>query len=264
MKNYVMRSMYKIESPMWFRDRSDEGDIYKQYMKMHEISLASIKKYLKGDWEFVFWNEQVDDIQQVFQDHFFKIYDFWKENAPCNILYMGPDNFMQLPTTIFGKFDDFMMFNYTDPKSSCEKNKWNIQHEHFFNADVRYYPHTMSQDIWNMGLKMAEEWDFDCWNTEQVILNKMLWDQPNRTLENTRQPHLAYQGHMLHADEHFDNNLHKSDLWNEHSFDKSHIIHFHGSRNAPSKLQLMWAMYKHHNLDGSKKTPVAGDTIIIL
>jgi len=29
-------------------------------------------------------------------------------------------------------------------------------------------------------------------------------------------------------------------------------------------LQLMWAMYKHHNLDGSKKTPVAGDTIIIL
>jgi len=27
---------------------------------------------------------------------------------------------------------------------------------------------------------------------------------------------------------------------------------------------LMWAMYKHHNLDGSKKTPVAGDTIIIL
>jgi len=180
---------------------------------------------------------------------------------------MGPDNFMQKPTKIFGEFDDFMMFNYTDPKSSSEKNKWDIQHKHFFNADVRYYPHTMSQDIWDMGLKLAEDWDFDCWNTEQIILNKMLWDQPNRTLENTRQPNLAYQGHLLFANDQFQANMHRSNLWNESNFDEANIIHFHGSRNAPNKLQLMYAMYKHHQLDiDDRKLDkfISDDTVITL
>lgn len=247
-KNYVMRSIYKIKSPMWFKDRSAEGDIYDKYMQMSEISINSINKYLAGDWEYVLWNEQVDNIQHVFKDHFFKIYDFWKTNWPCNILYMGPDNFMQKPTEIFGKYDDFMMFNYTDPKSSQERNKWNIQHKHFFNADVRYYPASMSQDIWDMGLQLAAEWDFDCWNTEQFILNKMLWDQPNRTLENTLDPKLVYQGQMLYASDDLEQRIHKSNAWNNCDLRDSHIIHFHGSRNAEHKLVLMKQLGVGHNV----------------
>ena len=237
MKNYLIRSLYKIKSPMWFDDRSSEGDLYDWYMKMHDISLRSFEKHLQGDWEFIFFNKEVDNIQEVFQDHFFEIYEIWKQ-GDCNILYCGPDNIMMKPTEFFGKYDDFRMFNYTDPKSSVEANTYNIQHEHFFNADVRYYPSTMSQDIWDMGLEMANNWDFNSWNTEQTILNKMLWDQPNRTIENTLDPKIAYQGHQLFTED-WENRKAYSNTWNECDIKDAHIIHLHGSRHAPKKYSLM-------------------------
>jgi len=221
---------------MWFADRSDEGDLYSQYMDMHDISLETFKKHLAGDWEFVFFNKEVDNIQQVFKDHFFELYELWK--AGHNILYCGPDNFVTQPIEVFGKYEDFMMFNYTDPKSSIEPNHYNIQHKHFFNADVRYFPQSMDQEIWNIGLEMAENWDFDCWNTEQFILNHMLWQQPNRTLENTLDPTMAYQGHQLYPMT-THRQLENSNKWNNCEFKDAKIVHLHGSRNAPEKLQLM-------------------------
>jgi hypothetical protein len=222
---------------MWFDDRSAEGDLYDWYMKMHDISLRTFEKHLQGDWEFVFFNKEVENIQEVFKDHFFEIYDIWKQ-GDCNILYCGPDNIMMKPTEFFGQYDDFRMFNYTDPKSSVETNHYNVQHKHFFNADVRYYPSTMSQDIWDMGLEMAENWDFDSWNTEQFILNKMLWDQEGRTLENTLDPTVAYQGHQLFIEEWEQRKAYSND-WNTCDIKDAQIIHLHGSRNAPRKYALM-------------------------
>lgn len=222
---------------MWFDDRSNEGDLYDWYMKMHDISLRSFEKHLQGDWEFIFFNKEVENIQEVFKDHFFEIYDIWKQ-GDCNILYCGPDNIMMKPTEMFGKYDDFRMFNYTDPKSSVEPNHYNVQHKHFFNADVRYYPSTMSQEIWDMGLDMANNWDFNSWNTEQFILNKMLWDQEGRTIENTLEPTVAYQGHQLFISD-WEQRKEYSNQWNNCDLKDAHIIHLHGSRNAPGKFALM-------------------------
>lgn len=249
-KNYLIRSLYKIKSPMWFQDRSHEGDLYDQYMKMHEISLRTFNKHLKSEWEFIFFNKEVENIQEVFKDHFFEIYDIWKQGN-VNILYCGPDNIMMKPTDIFGKYQDFRMFNYTDPKTSEEPNHYNfskdlptgLQHQHFFNADVRYYPSTMSQDIWDMGLEMAENWDFNSWNTEQIILNKMLWDQEERNIENTLDPKIAYQGHVLDLDD-WEGTKAYSNHWNNCQIKDAHIVHLHGSRNAPKKLALMQELEK--------------------
>ena len=227
---------------MWFEDRSNEGNLYDWYMKMHDISLRSFEKHLQGDWEFIFFNKEVQNIQEVFKDHFFEIYDIWKE-GDCNILYCGPDNIMMKPTEFYGKYNDFMMFNYTDPKTSIEPNHYNIQHEHFFNADVRYYPNTMSQDIWVMGLEMAENWDFNSWNTEQFILNKMLWDQTDRSLDNTLNPAVAYQGHALFIED-WEQRKAYSNEWNGCDIKDAQIIHLHGSRNAPRKFALMEQLEK--------------------
>ena len=150
---------------------------------------------------------------------------------------------MMKPTDSFGKYDDFMKFNYTDPKSSVELNHYNIQHQHFFNAVVRYYPSTMSQQIWDMGLEMAENWDFNSWNTEQFILNKMLWDQTDRNLDNTLDPKIAYQGHQLFIDN-WDQRKAYSNEWNACDIKEAHIIHLHGSRNAPNKFALMKELEK--------------------
>lgn len=227
---------------MWFEDRSSEGDLYDWYMKMHDISLRSFEKHLQGDWEFIFFNKEVENIQEVFKDHFFEIYDIWKQ-GDTNILYCGPDNIMMKPTEFFGKYNDFRMFNYTDPKSSVEPNHYDVQHKHFFNADVRYYPSTMSQDIWDMGLEMAENWDFNSWNTEQFILNKMLWDQKGRTILNTLDPTVAYQGHQLFIED-WEQRKSYSNEWNDCDIRDAQIIHLHGSRNAPRKFSLMKQLEK--------------------
>ena len=106
----------------------------------------------------------------------------------------------------------------------------------------------MSQDIWDMGLEMAENWDFNCWNTEQIILNKMLWDQPKRVPTNTHLPHMAYQGQMLYLPNGGDGYEFKgqweqrrdaSNVWNGCKLSDAQIVHTHGSRHAPSKYALM-------------------------
>ena len=238
MKNLLVRSIYKIKSTQWFRDRADEGDIYEHYMQMHKISLDSFKQHLQGDWEFVFFNKEVDDIQQVFQDHFFELYDLWKQGN--NILYCGPDNLMIKPTKFFGEYNDFRMFNYTDPKSFNGI-------EHFLNADVRYYSADMNPDTWTESLKQAENWDFSEWNTEQIILNKMLWNQEGRTPQNTIIPKMAYQAHGVWLTNDINQHIQRANAWNGCALQDSHIIHLHGSRNAPNKLELMKALHKEFN-----------------
>ena len=222
---------------MWFADRSNEPDLHDWYMKMHEVSLRSFVKNLEGDWEFIFFDGEVDDIQEVFQTHFFDLYDMWKDEE-CNILYCGPDNMVMKPTSIFGEYDDFRMFNYTDPKASTAPNRWGLAHPHFLNADVRYYPSTMSEDTWELGAKMAEEWDGTEWATEQVILNEMLWSQEGRTPENTIMPHLAYQGHALYLHD-WERTKAYSNEWNGCNLSDAQIVHLHGSRNAEAKYNLM-------------------------
>jgi len=228
-----MRSLYKIKSTQWFRDRSTEGDLYDLYTQMHEISLRSFEKHLQGDWEFRFYTKEVDNIQQVFQDHFFETYDLWKQGH--NILYCGPDNIMMKPTKFFGEYDDFRMFNFTDPKQAFGMN--------FFNADVRYYPAHMPMDTWSEALVSAHNWNFEEWNTEQIILNKMLWSQAGRTLENTLQPTMAYQGHQLYLNN-WKQNRDAANAWNGCELKDAHIVHLHGSRNAAAKLELMRELEK--------------------
>jgi hypothetical protein len=233
MKNLLVRSLYRIKSPQWFKDRSDEGDIYEHYTKMHDISLQTFQKHLGGDWEFVFFNKEVDNIQQVFRDHFFEIYDLWKSG--CNILYCGPDNYMQKPTEFFGKYEgEFRMFNYTDPKQ--------FQHfDHFLNADVRYYSADMPETAWTNALTAAKAWNFDEWNTEQIILNDMLWNQGLKP-EHVIQPHLAYQGHALDP-KRWRESVEYSNRWNGVDIESAHILHLHGSRNAPQKLNIMESLW---------------------
>lgn len=248
MKNYLIRSLYKIKSPMWFADRSNEGDLYQYYYDMHKLSLASFEKHLQGEWEFVFYEKEVDHIQDVFKDHFFEIYKFWKENAPCNILYCGPDTLMMKPTEVFDKYKNFTMFNYTDPRTTSPANReainhYDIYHQHYFNADVRYYPAGMRQDIWNLGLKMAEDWDFNCWGTEQVILNEMLWKQPDVSFSNVYNPNMNYMGHNLFLDN-WDRTKEFSNNWNRSLLSDANIVHLCGSRLANKKLELMIAMAK--------------------
>lgn len=234
MKNYLIKGLHKIGSTTWWpgSDRSWEGDLYPMYQQMDKISKASFAHNLQGNWELINLVSQADDVNHVFRQQFQAIYEIWK-SEPCNILYCGSDTQMIQPTEVFGKYQHFMMWNYTDPKEygPCS---------HFLNADIRYYPGTMRQGIWDYALYQMK--DLTWWNSDQVLYNLMVWGQ-GLGAEQVIDPKMAYQGFMLPQ---LSQRL--SDEWNGCTINEAHIVHWHGSRGAQLKLDLMASINQQLNI----------------
>lgn len=239
MKNYLVKSLFKVNSANWHvMDRSHEVGMHENYLAMHEISLQSHYKYLAWPWELVFIDGTVDDINQAFVKTFNAIYDLWR-SEPCNILYTDPDTVVINPVNPWDEFREFRMFNYTDPKSFNSASVYNKTFINFFNAGVRYFPATMSEETWQIGLDMIKQWDYNDYNTEQIILNTMLWSQGIK-LKDALRPDMAYQAQWLPNRA----TVEVQDVWNGFKLSDSKIVHVHGSRDSTIKLQLMQALTK--------------------
>lgn len=225
MKNYLIKGVHKIQSPKWWEgsDRSNEGDLHALYTQMNELSKASFIHNMEGDWEIIDLVSEATDVNHVFRQQFHSIYNLWAEEK-CNILYCGPDTQMIRPTKVFDMYTHFMMFNYTDPKSygPCS---------HYLNADIRYYPHDLHQEVWDFGLKMIDSLDW--WNGDQVLYNIMVWCQ-GLGHEKVIDPRMAYQGFMLPMQP-----QEAGDLWNGCRLVDSNIVHWAGSRGALRTVEVM-------------------------
>jgi hypothetical protein len=136
---------------------------------------------------------------------------------------------MLKPVEVFGQYKHFLMFNYTDPKTLDEL-------PHFLNADIRYYPAEMDCDMFETAL--GELSNCTEWNGDQKLYNHMVWGQ-GLTPEQVIDPAMAYQGPWLPGNEQAQQ---FTDAWNGCTLNDAKIVHWHGSRHAPSKLQLMQAI----------------------
>lgn len=233
MKNYLVKSLYRVRDPDWkVLDRSHETNLYDNYQTMNQLSLASYHRLLGGNWELKLFEGEVDNINQAFERTFWAIHDLW-HSEPCNILYTDPDTIAINRINPWGQYRHFTMFNYTDPKSFNKPNRYGRQFDHFFNAGVRYFPATMSEDIWNIGKDMAQDWDYETYDTEQIILNTMLWSQPIERIDALN-PYMAYQA--FHPD------VGICDRWNGLRLQDAGILHFHSSRDSQSRLEVMQAI----------------------
>jgi len=227
LKNYLIKGLHRIGSTQWWpgRDRADEGDLFYWYEKMALLSEASFFYNLQGDWEYIKLESTATDVNHVFRQQFRAIWDIWSAE-PCNIYYCGSDVQVLKPVEVFGKYKHFLLFNYTDPKSLDE-------HEHFLNADIRYYPAEMDRGIFEQALKDVEH--ATEWNNDQKLYNRMVWSQV-LTPEQVIDPKMAYQGPWLPGSleaKEF------TDTWNGCRLEDASIVHWHGSRHAPSKFELM-------------------------
>jgi hypothetical protein len=238
MKNYLVKSLFKVESADWHvMDRSHEVNMYEKYQTMHKISLESCYRKLVQPWQLIYVEGTVDDINQAFVRTFYEIYDLW-HSEPCNILYTDPDTVVINPFDPWTEFKRFQMFNYTDPKSFNAPNSYSKSFVHFFNAGVRYFPATMSQETWQIGIDMIKDWDYNDYNTEQIVLNEMMWSQGIELVDVLR-PDVAYQAQWLPRV-----SLKVQDTWNGYQLVDSKIVHVHGSRDSAIKLKLMQELVK--------------------
>jgi hypothetical protein len=230
MKNYLVKGLHRIADTKWWpgRDRVDEGDLYLYYQQMAGLSEASFFHNLKGDWEYIKLESTATDVNHMLRQQFQAIWEIWS-SEPCNIYYCGSDVQVMQPIEVFGKYKHFMMFNYTDPKSLDE-------YEHFLNADIRYYPAEMDRAMFEQAL--ADVVNATKWNDDQKLYNRMLWSQGLSPAE-VIDPTMAYQAPWIPDPNPDMAAMEFTNQWNGCTMEQSKVIHWHGSRNAKSKLQAM-------------------------
>ena len=234
MKNYLVKSLFRVQDTNWhFRDRADEANLYEKYVEMHQISVGSFSRHLKGDWELRFVQGSVNNINDAFKRTFLAIHDLWKQ-GDTNIFYTDPDTVAIRDIDPWNLSNHFMMFNFTDPKRFDAPNHYGRQFDYFFNAGVRLFPAGMNPAIWNNAMTMLANWQEDTYDTEQIILNSMLWDQ-GVSLDQVLRPEWAYQAQWLPDRA----ALWQQDTWNGIDINRAAIIHTHSSRGIDVKLAFM-------------------------
>ena len=231
--NIIVSKFYTVKDhTKWYGDRTHEVDLEKNYLAMIEVMKDSAKQYVEDLDDIIIHTGTVSDIRTAFEHHYWQVRQLWKEGH--NILYVDADVLFTKPLKIFGVFDEFKMFNYTDPRSL---NQHPYVFEHYYNCGVRYFPSDLSEDIWAIGDAGFTNMDRTYWDSEQRIYNDMLWSQNSD--ENHFHPELAYQAVSgIPAND---------NVFNTISMDSAKIVHVHGSRGSGNRLNTMKNIREKYN-----------------
>lgn len=226
-KNYLVSAVRPIRNG-WHIEKNQ--DLYKNYQAMYDLSLTSFRKFVKEPFEAICFTDPVDDNDNYTLENWKAIKELWHQE-PCNIFWAGADTFMTQPTSLFSdKFKEYRLFNYTDPKSHREFT-------HHFNDDVQYYPHTMSEETWELGEKyweQREEHPDRHWGFDQLRHNAMFWSQ---NIEDPRHPEMNYM--CMRMRQIVPESIAWHEEWNQFPFLAAHILHFCASRQSASVITTM-------------------------
>ena len=227
-KNYLVCAVRPITGG-WHLEKSQ--DLHEAYREMYELRLASFRRFCQEPFEAVLWTEPASGSDECTWANWNSIRDLWRAE-PCNIFWAGADTFMTRPTDVFGRFQGYRLFNWTDPKSYGEFTN-------YFNDDIQYYPHDMSQEIWDLGEMLwqnrqghpDQHWGFD-----QLRHNRMFWRQ-NIPDSDRHHPEMAWQAMRMRSLDAATVAWHEQ--WNQCAWDQAHILHFHASRGSRQVIDIM-------------------------
>lgn len=237
MSNLLVTKLYTItDHTQWPDDRSAETDLVENYGAMCDLMAQSGRDFITDLDDVVIHKGEAENIRDVFKIHFYEIYELWQQGH--NILYADTDVVFLKPVEYFDKFDQFMMFNYTHGgQAGTQCNHYGVKLPHFFNCGIRYYPQNMDQEIWDIGIKMVENWNPNRWNSEQVIYNVMLWSQ--KLTKSPLLPDIAYQ--------YISDDIHICDQHNRISLSEAKTVHLHGSKGSRNRLEVMKDLMSEQN-----------------
>ena len=216
----------------WFKGSVDVSD------RLWMMSLLSAKMNIKNVDETVLEISTSSNIQENFQNTYRYIRDYWHSNYPVNVLFLGGDVIarkeFEFPDTGY-----FQMFNYAHvfkEHTSRAGDRKNVKHgspifNTYCNADVRFYSHRMSPEVWDVGNSWLESWQ-NYWEYEQDLYNAMMRSQ-KLSIQQMIIPSLAYQ---LPADEFQDTS--KLKTWNGIDLNEANLIHLHSTRGSDKALKI--------------------------
>jgi len=177
------------------------------YNDMETVLINSAKKFIKNLDQIIVDQKTVATTQEMFKDHMIECYKHWSAKSR-NILYCDLDVIFLRPCDVFSmNIQDFCM-----PGTSC---------------GIRYYPHTMRKEVWDLMFKKLDEWDTDTshWSYEQWIYGRML--DLSLSIDDRR---------MLVKDFHV-NQLTFSDFLS--NIDNLHAVHLGSTTDPPKCLDFM-------------------------
>jgi hypothetical protein len=217
--NILLTANYRITEKQY------GGSKTKDYISMEKYCINSFKKNLAGIDKIIVLSGEKEDYNEVFKEIFWKTREIFNEQS-CNILWTDLDTLCMNPTSIFNEFGDFRLF-YANEKTTFEVgvpeelykdlNPWMI-------TNLRYYPKSMSEEIWNVGERLVENW-INTWAYECIVYNTMFHSQkPNNILENYHMPKFNVQYPKVKL---------------ENEIINGNIVHFHSSRGSYAMLDLM-------------------------
>lgn len=244
MKNYLIgsvRSVIKNWCPGLGKSLDHDNETINQdlqnYVTMYNVSRASARKFLQGEFTEVAFTAPVLDARLFQIAQWYMVKELWFRE-PCNILCMGADTLFKAPTEIFGQYKEMRLFNYTDPRHHPDMLKYS-EHMHYFNDDIRYFPAEMNPKIWEYGERLMAHWfghRESHWAWGQLIHNHMFWSQ-GLDIKEVHRPELAWQVFLLEKEQ--------AEKFNNCAYEQAKILHFHGSRGSENRAQAMTAIAKN-------------------
>lgn len=218
-----------------FRKSVDVSD------KLWMLSLLSARINIKNVDQTILEISNSSNVQENFQKTYTFIRKYWHDNYPVNILFLGGDVIAR-QELIFPDSNFFQMYNFANITKDHESRSGDrniIGGDKYFsiycNADVRYYSHKMTEEVWNVGDAWFQNWE-TYWEYEQDLYNAMMRSQ-NLEENQIISPHLAYQ---LPANEVKDVN--KLKAWNNIDLDEADLVHLHSTRGSDKALKIARSM----------------------
>lgn len=228
MKNYIVSAVRPI-SEGWHLEKNQ--DLYKNYQIMSNISRASFERFCEEPFEYILWDEGALNSDDCTFKNWRDIRTLW-HSEPCNVFWAGADTLMVKPTQIFGRWREFRLFNYTDPRSHAGFAQ-------YLNDDVRYFPGSLSTEFWQLGDTLWAERESSPdrhWGFDQNRHNRLFWGQ-DIAPEDRLHPDMNWMAQNLRSlDAHV---VAWHEHWNNCAINRASILHFNASRGSEATIQIM-------------------------
>ena len=226
MINFLIKDLYKIKNQLSCEPNNFTNS-YSSYELMHNLSIQSYKKNLKGTWTLVELMGEKNDIQDCFKSTYLYIKECWHKNYPCNILYTNADTLCVNEIDIFNQFNEFRLFTDDDP----------IVKGQYINGGVKYFPSHLSCDFWTIYDREISNWNDEDWLYEQNMGINLMFSQDN--FDHAKSQNWVVKQIGL---------VHKNLINELNCLKFTHaILHFHSSQNPVSRLHYMEDLWRKLN-----------------
>lgn len=227
-KNILLKSTYRIQnidgSQLQFPgcEYGDVSDkVYQCYRDLQDFSISTFKENLKGDWQLIELTGEFNDLSSSFIHTMIQTHRIWKENWPCNILYVDADIICLNELDIFDR--------HQQPGGGAMFLPF------FWNCGVRWFGFHMPHSQWKVMYDNISNWNFASYDYEQQTY-KAMHSAMNHTGLNSK-----YSDDMFVFNA-ADTNIDHLDP----AYGSAALIHSHASKgpaNALKFLKQCWEKY---------------------